>query len=175
MSALSRMEETFPPIVGQTSQRMASFSMMTGWVVMDVPGQPQTVTCTNPGPLAPGASSALELTVRPGPSAVLKVVVRVLAPSWIAAERVELFANGIRIRSAPFSSRARREGGVAAEVQWEIARPKHDVHLIAIATAPGHTSPHWPIARPYQSVSPQWVSRVIGATNPIWVDADADG
>ena len=50
-----------------------------------------------------------------------------------------------------------------AEVDWQ-----------AIATGPGHTSPHWPIARPYQSVSPQWVSRVIGATNPIWVDADAD-
>ena len=64
---------------------------------------------------------------------------------------------------------------MAAEVQWEIPRPPHDVHLIVIATGPGKTSPHWPIAKPYQPASPLWISRVIGATNPIWVDADADG
>jgi hypothetical protein len=108
-------------------------------------------------------------------TATLRINVRVLAPSWIAADRIELFANGIKIRSATISSRPGRERGVAAEVQWEIPRPPHDVHLIVIATGPGKTSPHWPIAKPYQPASLLWISRVIGATNPIWVDADADG
>jgi hypothetical protein len=107
--------------------------------------------------------------------ATLKVNVRVLAPSWIAADRVELFANGIKIRTATITSRPRGEAGVAANVQWEIQRPPHDVHFVAIATGPGNTSPHWPIAKPYQPSSPQWISRVIGAANPVWVDADRDG
>ena len=108
-------------------------------------------------------------------SGVLKVNVKVLAPSWIAADRIELFANGTKVRTATISSRPGRETGVAAEVQWELPRPRHDVHLVAIATGPGQTAPHWPVAKPYQPASAQWTSRVIGATNPIWADGDADG
>jgi hypothetical protein len=107
-------------------------------------------------------------------SSLLKIKVQVLAPSWIHAERVNLFANGTKIRSTPVS-RGHAPPGVAAEVQWEFPRPKHDVYFVAIATGPGETAPHWPMAKPYQPISSHWVSRVIGATNPIRVDADGDG
>jgi hypothetical protein len=104
----------------------------------------------------------------------LKIKVQVLAPPWIDADRVELFANGTKIRSAPVN-RGNEPPGVAGAVQWDYPCPKHDVYFIAIATGPGHTAPHWPMAKPYQPISPHWVSRVIGATNPIRVDADGDG
>jgi hypothetical protein len=60
-------------------------------------------------------------------------------------------------------------------VRWTVPRPAQDVHLIAIASGPGITSPHWAIPKPYQPSSRMWNARVLGATNPIWVDADGDG
>jgi hypothetical protein len=54
-------------------------------------------------------------------------------------------------------------------------RPRKDVHLVAVATGPGVTSPSWAIPRPYQPDPGPWVPRVIGSTNPIWIDGDGDG
>jgi hypothetical protein len=112
----------------------------------------------------------------------MRVTVSVLAPSWITADQVELYANGIKIReqridppSASSQAPAASFDPVKAKVVWMIPRPKHDVHLIALASGPGVTEPYWAIARPYQSSSPVWEPRVVGCTNPIWVDADGDG
>lgn len=92
------------------------------------------------------------------------VAVTVSAPKWSKADRVELYANGVKIRE-----------GSSHQMRWTLDRPAQDAHLIAIASGPGLTSPHWAIPKPYQPSSKVWNSRVLGATNPIWVDGDGDG
>jgi len=103
----------------------------------------------------------------------IKVEVVVSGPSWVKADRIELFANGIVIREQAIEDDHR--AGEKARVIWTLPKPAHDVHLVAIATGPGVTEPFWEIPRPYQPSSKTFVPRVIGSTNPIWVDADGDG
>lgn len=103
---------------------------------------------------------------------VMRVEVAVYGPSWISADRVELFANGIKIQERRISSATKPVEKI--RVRWLLRKPGHDVHLVAIASGPGITGPHWPIHPPYQPTSPVWNPRVIGATNPVWLDADGD-
>jgi hypothetical protein len=97
------------------------------------------------------------------------VTVRVLGPPWVRATNVWLFANGLPVREQAL--------GRAPEstVTWVLARPRHDVHLVAIAVGPGVGAPFWAIPRPYQPISSRWEGRVIGSTNPVWLDGDGDG
>jgi hypothetical protein len=109
-------------------------------------------------------------------SSTISVNVEVRAPGWMECQRVELFANGVRIAETNWTeSRPQRSTGVAGVVVWKIPRPKHDVALVVVATGPGATAPHWPIPKPYQPNSPSWVGRVIGVANPIRLDVDGDG
>ncbi len=103
----------------------------------------------------------------------LRVAVSVSGPSWTQVDRVELYANGVRVREAtvPLATL----GGEKFKQTWTMARPAHDVHLVAVATGPGVTALYWPIPRPYQPSSPVWKPYVIGSTNPVWVDGDDDG
>jgi hypothetical protein len=94
----------------------------------------------------------------------VEVAVTVLAPKWSRADRVELYANGVKIREA-----------TSMKAIWNLPRPAQDTHLVAIASGPGITSPHWAIPKPYQPSSKVWNPRVFGATNPIWLDCDGDG
>jgi hypothetical protein len=103
----------------------------------------------------------------------LDVDVRVYGPAWTTVERVELYANGVRIRDEWPQSAA--GGGEKARLRWKIGRPKNDVHLVAVASGPGVRELYWPLSRPYQSNSPVWNPRVFGITNPVWIDADGDG
>ncbi len=109
----------------------------------------------------------------------MQVEVTVLGPSWTHADRLELFANGVKIREQQFEPQSEklltRNQAEKAKVTWMIPRPAHDVYLVAIATGPGVTAPYWAISRPYQSSSRSWEPRVVGSTNPIWIDADGDG
>lgn len=102
----------------------------------------------------------------------IRVTVEVLGPSWVTADRVELFANGlpIRVQHIPPTERVQK-----TRVTWTVPRPKHDVHLVAVATGPGVTAPYWEISRPYQPTSKAFHARVVGSTNAIWVDGDGDG
>lgn len=102
----------------------------------------------------------------------IRVEVAVYGPSWIGADRVELFANGIKIYEKPIAPSTMAVEKI--RVRWTLRKPGHDVHLVAIASGPGATAPHWPIHPPYQPTSPVWHPRVIGATNPIWIDADGN-
>lgn len=103
----------------------------------------------------------------------MRVDVVVSGPAWTKADRVELYANGIRIRDQALVDESR--AGVKANITWSLPKPPHDVHLVAIATGPGVTEPFWEIPRPYQPSSKTFTPRVIGATNAIWVDANDDG
>jgi hypothetical protein len=105
----------------------------------------------------------------------VRVRVKVLGPSWVKADRVELFANGARIREATIDPARAEVPGEKADLAWTLPRPSSDTHLIAIATGPAVSAPFWAMTRPYQPASPHWEGRAIGATNPVWLDADGDG
>jgi len=104
---------------------------------------------------------------------LMRVTVTVLGPSWTSADRVELYANGVKIREqqieAPVSPVEK------TRVVWIVPKPAYDAYLVAIASGPPVNGPYWPIPKPYQPNSRVWQPRVIGATNPIWVDGDGDG
>ena len=104
----------------------------------------------------------------------VKVAVRVLGPDWVKADKVELYANGRKIREARIAPEDGKPG-VKWAGAWTLPRFRHDVHLVAIASGPGVTELYWPIARPYQPTSPKVQRRVIGATGAVWIDADGDG
>jgi len=103
----------------------------------------------------------------------IRVTVTVLGPSWTRADKVELFANGIKIRERKLTPS--KDAGEKSRITWELSRPAHDVHLVAIAWGPGVTAPYWAIAKPYQPSSRVSHPLVLGATNPIWIDGDGDG
>ena len=104
---------------------------------------------------------------------LMRVTVTVLGPSWTSADRVELYANGVKIREqqidAPVSPIEK------TRITWLIPEPAYDVHLVAIASGPPVTAPYGSIPKPYQPTSRAWAPRVLGATNPVWVDGDGDG
>ena len=102
----------------------------------------------------------------------MKVNVTVHGPSWTCADRVELFADGVKIREEAITPGAKIE---KASVTWQIPRPGQDVHLVAVATGPGVSAPFCETPRPFQPTSKDFHPRVIGSTNPIWIDADGDG
>jgi hypothetical protein len=114
-----------------------------------------------PGDLAPAAGE-------------VKVAVRVLGPEWVKADKVELFANGRKIRAAKIVP-ADAKPGVKWQGEWTLPRFRHDVHLVAIASGPAVTELYWPISKPYQQTSPVVNRRNIGATGAVWIDADGDG
>jgi hypothetical protein len=91
----------------------------------------------------------------------------------VQADHIELYANGRVIREQDLLDN--HLAGEKARVVWQIPKPAHDVHLVAIATGPGVKAPYWETPRPYQPSSKTFSPRVVGSTNPIWVDADGDG
>jgi len=103
----------------------------------------------------------------------IRVTVAVLGPSWTRADKVELFADGVKIRERKLTQS--KDAVEKARITWELSRPAHDVHLVAIAWGPAVAAPYWAIPKPYQSSSRVWRPRVLGATNPIWIDGDGDG
>ena len=103
----------------------------------------------------------------------LTVRVRVQGPGWTRAERVALYANGIKVREADIPDGAKP--GVKWEGAWPLSRPSHDVHLVAIATGPGIAAAYWPTAKPYQPTSIEFTPYVLGITGAVLVDADGTG
>ena len=65
--------------------------------------------------------------------------------------------------------------GVKWHGSWTIPRPKHDVHLVAIAVGPGIDGLYWKTAKPYQPTSPDWQPHVLGCSGAVWLDVDGDG
>ena len=61
----------------------------------------------------------------------LSVAVRVLGPGWTRAERIVLYANGIKIREELIPDKGK--AGVKYTCTWHLPRPRHDLFLVAIA------------------------------------------
>lgn len=101
------------------------------------------------------------------------VSVRVLGPAWATADRVELYANGVKVHEAAIEDKGK--AGEKWAGKWTLPRPTHDTHLVAVASGPGVEGLFWPIAKPYQPTSPTVRKRVLGLTGAVWVDADGDG
>jgi hypothetical protein len=112
----------------------------------------------------------------PAPANDIHVALRVLGPHWTSATHVTLFANGIKVREAEITERAAdRAAGVIWQDQWTLPRPKHDVHLVALAQGPGIDQVYWKTAKPYQPVSMHVDPHVLGCSGAVWIDADGDG
>lgn len=111
------------------------------------------------------------------PGDTITVRTQVLGPDWVEASKLILYANGEPIREQnidiPFVSE--EIPGLHWAGTWKIPRPKHDVHLVAIAIGPGIKGPFWRTAKAYQPTSPVWEPHVIGCSGAVWVDADGDG
>jgi hypothetical protein len=117
-----------------------------------------------PGDLATGADE-------------LKLHLRVLGPHWTTAKRIQLYSNGELIREEKITPPGDRSlnPGVQWEATWTSPRPKHDVHLVAIAIGEPIAAAYWATAKPYQPTSPEFAGVTLGATGPIWIDGDGDG
>jgi hypothetical protein len=112
----------------------------------------------------------------PGTDQPLQVKLQVLGPHWVAADRIDLYANGELIRTEPIAAAdATAEPGVKWKGAWTVDPRLHDVHLVAIASGPGLDAPWWKAAKPYQPVSPHWEPRFFGCSGATWVDFDGDG
>src|SRR5262249_1792555 len=74
-----------------------------------------------PGELAPAAGE-------------VKVAVRVLGPAWAAADRVELYASGRKVREERI--RDGKRAGVKWSGEWTLPAFKHDTYLAAVASGP---------------------------------------
>lgn len=100
-------------------------------------------------------------------------VIKVSAPSWSRADRVQLFANGISIldeRIKPTDARGLKWTKQIALPKW-----KYDVHLAAIATGPGVQDLFWASAKAYQPTSTDPSTRVVAGSGAVWIDADGNG
>jgi hypothetical protein len=100
------------------------------------------------------------------------VTVHADAPTWAWVQKVELYANGVKIRETDYVQprvRLRRSSG------FVLNRPFHDVYLVGIATGPGINAPFAETPKPYQPTSKTFTPKVLASTNPIWVDGDGDG
>lgn len=102
---------------------------------------------------------------------------RVLGPHWTQADKIMLFANGELLREEAIANVVgdRLPTGVLWADQWRIPRPKHDVHLVAIAIGPGIEEPFWRTAKPYQPDTPDPTTHTVGCSGAIWLDVDGDG
>lgn len=118
-----------------------------------------------------GKFSAGELATGVGEQ--VRVEVTVLGPSWVRADRVELYANGVKVHEQRIDDSGKP--GEKGRITWSVPRPRYDVTLVAIASGPGVTAPYWTIPKPYQPSSKTWTPRVLSITNPIRLDADANG
>jgi len=107
----------------------------------------------------------------------MEVAIRILGPHWVKATRVEMYANGKLIRESTIDSESHRDlpSGVKWQGKWMLKKPKHDMHLVAIATGPGIDGVFWKTAKPYQPTSTDWEAKVIGCSGAVWLDVDGDG
>jgi hypothetical protein len=114
--------------------------------------------------------SAGDLVLQRGRSLTAKV--EVIGPSWVTADEVELFANGISIGKRRFQSGS---AVLKGSFRFKIGPLPNDAYLVAIATGPGLREPYWDTPRPYQASSKRFVPRLLAATNPVWIDVDGNG
>jgi hypothetical protein len=100
----------------------------------------------------------------------------VKGPSWIEADRVDIFVNGVSVSVRNVRDENRGKPGVKETIEIDLPISKQqDAFVVAVVSGPGVRKLHWPIARPYQPTSPDYTPRCMAITGAIWIDADGDG
>ena len=89
--------------------------------------------------------------------------VDVQAPSWIKANRIQIFANGKEVIDESIEP--------ASKIQQRFNLPVANkrTFYVAVARGPGITGLYWPAARPYQNTGPNFVPYVLGSSAVIWI------
>lgn len=113
-----------------------------------------------PGELAPASDA-------------VKVSLKVSGPAWTHADRIELYANGKKIREENIAKD--RVAGTKWSGEWDLTLPTHDIFLVALAFGAGEQKPFWPIAKPFQPTSPDWSPAFLGLSGAVWLDGDRNG
>ncbi|HYJ38779.1 MAG TPA: hypothetical protein VEV87_09185, partial [Chitinophagaceae bacterium] len=103
----------------------------------------------------------------------INIEVKVSGPSWINADSVTLFANGIKIHASAIKNKS--AAGVKWKGNWNLRKQRQDIFLVAIAEGRQRNLPFWPIVKPYQPTNTSWSPYAIGCTGAVWIDADSDG
>ena len=111
------------------------------------------------------------------PDDTVRVRLEVHAPHWIHSSRIMLFANGVLVREERTdpSDDGAMPLGMKWVGEWNWPKPKHDVHLVAIAVGPGIDGSYWRTAKAYQPSSDVWNPQVLGCSGSVWLDVDNDG
>ncbi|MBK8506024.1 MAG: PHP domain-containing protein [Saprospiraceae bacterium] len=111
------------------------------------------------------------------PDETIELSVRVLGPHWTNATKLNLYANGQLIIEQDLLTDQvdTMQPGLKWSGKWRLPKPKHDVHLVAIALGLGIDGLYWKTAKPYQPASPEWKAQVVGCSGAIWLDVDGDG
>jgi hypothetical protein len=110
-----------------------------------------------------GLAADLELAgeVRGG---IVPVRVKVTGPSWSAADRVTVYADGVQVWQ-----RAIRTGKRAGLKLNEVLQLPAGKSLVAVATGPGVMEPFWEVRKPYQPMSDEWRPMVLGISRALFV------
>jgi hypothetical protein len=99
--------------------------------------------------------------------------ITVSGPSWINADSVMIYQNGLEIYKEGIQNKK------AAGLKWKgnlsIPKQKQDFFLVVIAKGYQKSLPYWPIVKPFQPTSTQWTPYVIGCSGAVWIDMDGDG
>jgi hypothetical protein len=103
----------------------------------------------------------------------IDVSIEVHGPSWVHAEQVSLYVNGVKVKEEKITNSD--AAGQKWKGVWTIAVPSHDVFVVAIAEGGGADLPFWPLAEPYQPMSVEWTPKLLGSTGAVWIDSDGDG
>lgn len=101
-----------------------------------------------------------------------RVEIEVLGPAWIKAERISLYANGVKIREEQITNGT--TAGIKWKGEWKLEPLKHDAYLVAIAEGAGPYLPYWPIVKPFQPTSIHWTPYTIGCSGAVKIDGDND-
>lgn len=131
-----------------------------------------------------GLLAEIEVADQYGPGEVatvpgdeIEVQVCVKGPHWTKATHVALYANGEKVQEVTIEpgDSSNLPPGVKWQGRWKLPKPKHDIHLVALATGPGITGLYWRSNKPYQPTSPHFEPLSMAATGAVWIDADGDG
>lgn len=101
------------------------------------------------------------------------VDLEVHGPSWLSANKISLYANGIKVFEETIIDSGK--AGLKWRARWSLPKKSHDVFLVAITEGPGPNLPYWPIVKPFQPVSTSWTPYTIGISGAVRIDADGDG
>jgi hypothetical protein len=120
------------------------------------------------------AELTIDLKHKSGDLAPLKgedfdATLRIAAPRWIKLTGCQLFANGNLLREHPL------KGLTDVEITWNLPRPKHDIHLVLVATGEPVLTADWQMAKPYQATTPKLARCSFGCSGAVWLDGDGDG